>query len=320
MDSSVIRAAMILDLFGDEVADEVLARLPADQAAELRSRQQSEGRTRTFAHQREMALEEFERYLRLVLDQRESGLGIFTGEESDSVRKGSRRPQGREDDDSLEEGTTNALEGVTAYQLAGALQGEQARIAALLLATVRPERTAEVLGLLDEPQRHAIVRELSREPSANPSVIEQLTQTVVQRAQSLPARGAERVDRIERLADVLRAMDKPQRKKVFRAVEEHDKETAEKITQKLYRLEDLLSADDRVIQKVLANIDGTTLATSLVGADDAIVERILKNLSRRARQSLEEELEFQAQSPPSHVEHARGEVVQALARIDQENE
>ena len=54
------------------------------------------------------------------------------------------------------------------------------------------------------------------------------------------------------------------------------------------------------------------------GADEAIREKILSNLSKRARESLMEEMSFQTDVPERLVLEARKQVVSAIARLDAE--
>ncbi|MCA9063403.1 MAG: hypothetical protein KDA96_10100, partial [Planctomycetaceae bacterium] len=49
-------------------------------------------------------------------------------------------------------------------------------------------------------------------------------------------------------------------------------------------------------------------------------DAILCNLSRRARQTIEEELQFQSHVPESRVRQCREMIAEIIARIDQESE
>ncbi len=103
-------------------------------------------------------------------------------------------------------------------------------------------------------------------------------------------------------------------------IEEEDQEMSQALLKKLYRFDDLISLDGRVIQQVLGEVDGTTLTTAMFQAPPEIVDAILGNLSKRARQSIEEELAFQSHVPESRVTAARESVTEVIARLDQENE
>ena len=128
------------------------------------------------------------------------------------------------------------------------------------------------------------------------------------------------VDRIQRLADVLRAVPRPQRRQMVQTLEEHDPETPEAVNSRLYVFDDLEATEDRTVQKLLAEVDGSTLAIALSNSNEAIREKIFNNLSRRARVTLQEELEFQSNMSATEIAKAQSDVVSILARLDLEAE
>lgn len=117
---------------------------------------------------------------------------------------------------------------------------------------------------------------------------------------------------------MLRALEKDQQQKLLRAIEEEDPDTASQILERLYVFEDITSLDDQVVQQILLNVESGTMATALYEADEELREKVFKNLSRRAREALMEELEFQGRISSTRLEQARQIVVQAIAKASQE--
>ncbi|MGE3998919.1 MAG: FliG C-terminal domain-containing protein [Planctomycetaceae bacterium] len=321
MDNSIDRAALVLGLLGDDVAEDILALLKPEQAERLRRHRAGPSASSGNRHLRATVLEDFNRFLRFVEQQTGPSLGLYSEEDS-KTDKGGRKRRGGHPTISIDPHADPAegLEKVTEFQVAGALEQEPPRAAALLLSVLPPQRSAEILAHLPDAIREKIVPELGREQSASPPVIDRLMRTVLKRALSVPPEGIERVDRVQRLADVLRAVARPQRRKMMETLEQHDAETSAAVMEKLYVFADLKAANDRLVQKVLTEVDGTALATALATADEDIREKIFANLSRRAQASLREELEFQRNIPAAQVEAAQREIARALARADQEAE
>ena len=212
------------------------------------------------------------------------------------------------------------LERLPIPSLAQALQREQPRTIAILINRVSPKKTAELLAALPEDRRVKVTQELARDPRAPDILVRRLAQAVIENALSLPSEDAASTDRVERLASVLRAVEKSQRGAMLAAIEQQEPELAEKLLEQIYVFEDLGSATDRTIQGVLGQVDTNTLATALKDSSEALQERISKNLSTRARQSLKEEMEFLTQVSPKKVEQARQAITQALAKIDRQSE
>ena len=204
--------------------------------------------------------------------------------------------------------------------LAQALLREQPRTIAILINRVSPQKTAELLAALPEEQRVKVAQELARDPRAPDILVRRLAQAVTEHALSLPTESAGSTDRVQRLASVLRAVEKSQRGAMIAAIEQQEPELAAQLLDQIYVFEDLGSATDRTIQGVLGQVDTNTLATAMKDSSEALQERISKNLSTRARQSLKEEMEFLTEVSPKKVEQARHAITQALAKIDRQSE
>lgn len=321
MNKPTDRAALVLGLLGEDMAEEILARLKPELAEKLRRHRASSPVPVGNRRARAAVLEDFNRFFRFIEQQAGPSLSLYAGEdeaaESSPRKRNSAATRVAIDPNG---DPAEGLEQVTEYQVAGALEQEPPRAAALLLSVLPPRRSADILAHLPVAVRDKIVPELGREQSASPPVIDRLMRTVLKRALTVPPEGIERVDRVQRLADVLRAVARPQRKEMMATLEEHDADTAASVLDKLYVFSDLESANDRLVQKVLTEVDGTTLATALAGANDEIRNKIFNNLSKRAQASLREELEFQNNLPAAQVTAAQGEIAKALARADQEAE
>jgi len=212
------------------------------------------------------------------------------------------------------------LERLPIPALAQALQREQPRTIAILVNRVSPKKTAELLAALPEEQRVRVAQELARDPRSPDILFRRLAQAVTEHALSLPTESEGSTDRVQRLASVLRAVEKSQRGAMLAAIEQQEPELAAQLLEQIYVFEDLSSATDRTIQGVLGQVDTNTLATAIKDSSEALQERISKNLSTRARQSLKEEIEFLTQVSPKKVEQARQAITLALAKIEQQSE
>ena len=212
------------------------------------------------------------------------------------------------------------LESLTIYQLSGALETEQPRTVAILLNSLNPEQSASVLSQLSDEHRAKVVWQLSRDQDAPQVLVDRIARATMDRGKTLPEEAPDRRDQVERLAEVMREVPKQYRRDMLTAIEEEDEETAGALKKHLYRFEDIASMESYAIQQILGDIDATTLTTAMFGASDDIKDAILDNLSRRARQTIEEELAFQTRVPDSRVKEARESVAELIAKTEQEGE
>ena len=313
MDSQT-QTVELLKLLGIDAAEAVLDRIHPDQAKLLRGQLQLSKDTDLRRERGMELLDQFERFMEFA---GRSGLvsSVDSGGESDSLNGESEGVAMRLTGDPLQD-----LMSLSIYQIAGALETEQARTVAILINEFNHELAADVLSLLMPDHRAPVVKEMVKENNAPRVLIERIARATLQRALTLPSDPPDRRDRLDRLSDVLRSVPRKLRKDMMASIIEDNEETSQALMKKLYRFDDLISLDGRKIQQVLGEIDGTTLTTAMFQAGQEIMDAILGNLSRRARQSIEEELAFQSRVPDSRVEAAREAVAEVIARLDQEDE
>jgi len=342
----------LLKLLGGDTAEAVLAHLDVAQADALRAGLRGESAVEVDQDDQRELLDQFGRFMDFAvlagsIDAEDAGLfrpALHTESDSSTSSRSGRRfrrdsaepeesTDGSFDEDNLEEEeaaekapvklTGDALQDLTSlsiYQVAGALDTEQPRTVAILLSEFSYQLTADVLSLLRPEHQAAVVVELTREMEAPQVLVDRIARATLQRGLTLPTDEPDRRDRLDRLSDVLRAVPKKLRRNMMTGIEEEDQAMSQALLKKLYRFEDLMSLDSRIIQQVLGEVDGTTLTTAMFQAPTEVVDTIFGNLSKRARLSIEEELAFQSHVPESRVEAARDEVTEVIARLDQESE
>jgi flagellar motor switch protein FliG len=206
-------------------------------------------------------------------------------------------------------------------RLALALSDEHPRTVALVLDQMDPDRAGEVLKRLHPEMRRAVSVQLGKDVAVNPDLVARIVRTVLAKCRTLaeappPTTG----NRFKRMAEMLRRLDKPDRMEVLAALEQSDAPTAAQVKEFLYSFDDLLLIEDRSMQKLLAEIDSKSLASALKSASDEIKDKVRNNLSKRARETLNEEMELLGALAPPAIQQAQKAVVDVIQRLDQAGE
>jgi flagellar motor switch protein FliG len=204
-------------------------------------------------------------------------------------------------------------------ELARALEGEQARTVALVLSCLETVPAGEVLKQLPTAQRREVSLQLGDSIKGGITIVRRIVEAVLQKTRTAdhPMAGPSGEGKYKRIADMLRMLEKEDRTQIVGALSERDPETAAKVKDLLYQFEDLLLIEDRSIQKLLADIDSKSLALALKGADEPVREKVCNNLSKRAREALEEEMEFLGLVPTTQILQGQKVVVDVIQRLDQ---
>jgi flagellar motor switch protein FliG len=310
------RIVEVLHLLGERVSDQVLSSFSEEERTALRERLRATRPQLSLPRQLEL-LNEFESYLRFAVRTGAIRPRLYSPAAGDDGEEAPVRPAKPLSPRSLENPLA-AMSRLSPYQLGRALETEQSRTVAILLGQMPAKFCAEVLSVLPEAQQALVVKDLSRSLPAPPVLVERIARTTLQRAAALPAVPPDRRDHLERLAEVLRSMPKAMARQMLASIQEEEPETAQSLTRKLYQFEDLAQLDKSLIQRLLAEVDKSTLSTALFQAPEEVTQRLFENLSRRARQTLQEEMQFQSHVPEVRVKHARDTIVEIIARLDQE--
>jgi flagellar motor switch protein FliG len=206
-------------------------------------------------------------------------------------------------------------------RLALALSDEHPRTVALVLAQMEPDRAGEVLKRLHPEMRREVSLQFGKEVTVNAALVNRIVRIVLAKCRQLAeAPPAAASNRFKRMAEMLRRLDKPDRMEILAALEQSDAQAAAQVKEFLYCFEDLLLIEDRSMQKLLAEIDSKSLASALKNAPDAIKDKVRNNLSKRARDTLNEEMELLGALPGTTIQQAQKAVVDAIQRLDQAGE
>lgn len=308
--------AELLALLGADVAQLVRPHLSGDSASLLSGLSVADLKGMS-PKKRERMLGEFERFLQFVLSQPHDG-----SEKADAGRPGgAQRSSSTEADASpIASDPREALAGIPPERFAIGIKGEHPRVIAVAVDCLPPDKVAILLSGLPDEIKSEVVREFGKGIRVRADVQLRAVEALVQKIINLPTEPPRDDNHLKRLAEVLRAAEKSQRRVLLKAIEEQDPDAAAQLTDFMYVFEDILGIEDRSVQQILGQVDVGTLAAALAGADDQISEKVFKNLSRRAADMLKEELQFAGRIAGSKVTAARAAIVKLIAKTEQEAE
>lgn len=302
------RILTFLSMLDDDVAEHMLRSMDAQVAGEIRELLSKSRTRRPSAKTQLRVLEEFDRFFRFAVKFSRPSLRIHNANQQE--RAGT--------DDGLTNDPLADLEHMNVQQLTTAMEEESARTCAILMKEMSSARNAGILALMRPDRRDAVVRELSLNAKAPPVLVLQAARTTVERASMLPSERVEEPNPEQRISDVLRITDKKNRRGILKSLRQQDPQLTMRIQKRLYRFEDLADMDDALVQSVLAKVDTATISTALFGCDEVIRSKVMSSLSRRARETLEEELSLLSRVPQGQVAAARESVGYAIAETEME--
>jgi flagellar motor switch protein FliG len=340
LSNPVVKAAILLKSLAPVAVEKVLSRLRPEDADRLRGEMQQLEQAPPAPQLLKEVLEEFEELLRAA--EANSGTAIPTAENEPTNGRGLPkpaaptlqvfRPPPPEPSSGAEElqpivldekaDALAALRLVDSGRLAVALQGENPHTVSLVLNWMEAEQAGGVLKRLPPEMRRDVSVRLSHGVSGAVPVLQRIARALLHKCKALEQTPSAPSDeaKFKKMADMLRLLEKPDRMEILTALEENDKDLAARVKAQLYQFEDLLLIEDRSMQKLLSEVDLKSLAMALKGAAEEIQDKVRNNLSKRARETLNEEMEFMGSVPSAQIQQAQSAVVEVIQRLDQAGE
>ncbi len=205
-------------------------------------------------------------------------------------------------------------------QIFNLIKNEQAQTIALIASHLAPEKAAEVLCLLRPELREQAVERLATLAPTPADVVEKVVAVLSQKVGGKQLSPMHQTGGLKSAANVLNAMDKSLSKTILTSLDEHNPELSASIRQKMFTFEDLTVLDTPALQKVLREVDMRDLAVALKTASDKLKTSLLSCISKRAAETVNEEMSFLGPLRLKEVEAAQLKIIDVVRRLENEGE
>ena len=179
----------------------------------------------------------------------------------------------------------NVNEGV----LANYLKNEYPQTVAVVLTKVRPDHAARVLTQLPEAFAMEVVMRMLRMETVQKEILEDVEKTLRTEFMSNLARTS-RIDPHDVMSEIFNNFDRNTESRFMAALDERNKESAEKIRSLMFTFDDLGRLDPGGVQTLLRGVDKTKLAVALKGSTETMRDLFFANMSERASKLLKEDM------------------------------
>src|SRR6187402_2347007 len=182
------------------------------------------------------------------------------------------------------------LSNVQEEVLANYLKNEYPQTIAVVLSKLKPEHAARVLAILPEDLALDVVNRMLKMEAVQKEVIERVEQTLRTEFMSNLSQTRRR-DAHEVMAEIFNNFDRQTETRFMTALEDDNREAAERIKTLMFTFDDLVKLDAGSAQTLMRNIDKDKLAIALKGATEAVRTFFLGNMSTRAAKMLVDDMQ-----------------------------
>jgi flagellar motor switch protein FliG len=193
--------------------------------------------------------------------------------------------------------------------LANYLKNEYPQTVAVVLSKVKSEHAARVLAALPEDFALECVNRMLRMEPVQREILDKIEQTLRNEFMSNLARTSKR-DSHEMMAEIFNNFDRQTESRFIAALEERNRESAERIRALMFVFEDLNKLDPGGVQTLLRAVDKDSLGLALKGASEGLREMFFSNMSERASKIMREDMESMGPVRLKDVDTAQMAMVQ----------
>ena len=192
--------------------------------------------------------------------------------------------------------------------LANYLKNEYPQTVAVVLSKVKSDHAGRVLSLLPESFSIEVVMRMLRMESVQREVLDGVEKTLRSEFMSNLARTSRR-DSHEMMAEIFNSLDRQTESRFVSALEERNREAAERIKALMFTFDDLRRLSPVHIQVLLRNIEKDKLPLALKGASESLRDLFFANISERAGRMLLDDIASLGPVKLRDVDEAQASIV-----------
>lgn len=205
-------------------------------------------------------------------------------------------------------------------QILNFIQNEHPQTIALVLSYLEPAQASAILSSLPVEHQTEVARRIALMESTSPEVISQVEEILEQKLSSTLTDDFTSAGGIEAVVQILNGVDRGTERTILEELEIRDPELAEEIKKRMFVFEDIVTLDNRSIQRVIREVDHDDLLLSLKVASEEVKEVLFRNMSRRMAENFKEEMEIMGPVRLKDVEEAQTRVVAVIRRLEEAGE
>ncbi len=205
-------------------------------------------------------------------------------------------------------------------QILNFIQNEHPQTIALILSYLEAGQAGQILSELPQDMQADVAKRIALMDSTSPEIINEVEQILERKLSATVTQDYTQTGGIEAVVEVLNGVDRSTERTILDALEIQDPELAEEIKKRMFVFEDIVTLDNRAIQRVIKDVENEDLMLSLKVASEEVKEIVYKNMSKRMVDTFTEEMEFMGPVRLRDVEEAQSRIVAIIRRLEDAGE
>lgn len=205
-------------------------------------------------------------------------------------------------------------------QILNFIQNEHPQTIALILSYLDPAQAGQILSELPQEIQADVAKRIAVMDATPPEVIHEVEQVLERKLSSSVIQDYTQTGGVKALVEVLHEVDRSTEKTILDSLAVQDPELAEEIKKRMFVFEDIVTLDNRAIQRVIRECENEDLILALKAASDEVKEIVFRNMSTRMAETIKEEMEYMGPVRLRDVEEAQSRIVDIIRRLEETGE
>ena len=200
------------------------------------------------------------------------------------------------------------------------IKEEQPQTIALVISYLTAQKGADVLLNLPEHLSEQVVERLATLSSTPIEVVETVGEVLSKKIGAKMSRALNQTGGVKSAAAVLNVMEKQRRLDILNKLDERTPELVRSIKMKMFTFDDLATLESKSIQKILREVDSSTLAIALSAANENLQAALLGSISKRAADTVKDEIANLGRVVLREIEQAQDSIIDVVRKLEAEGE
>ncbi len=222
------------------------------------------------------------------------------------------------------EGSTSALiEEVSEMeprQIVKLLEGEQAQTVAFLISHLEITKIASVITMLPNAKREDVVELLGSMEHTSLDVVSKVAKQLKEHIDTKIRQTMHRSGGVKTVAELLNNLDKDMSKTLLTKLEEKNPTLGMAVRRKMFSFDDLARLSIADLQRITREVEMQDLVLAMKNATPGVKEAIFKSVSKRAAETIAEEIELMGSVRVKEIEAAQDRIIQTVRSLEEEGE
>lgn len=170
------------------------------------------------------------------------------------------------------------------------IKDEHVGTQAIILSYLDSKKAAAIINSMKFDEKREIVLRMAKMQAISPEVVTRLNKAMKEKFNNMATDKTEKLDGRNALAEILKKMSATDEKNLLSYLSDDDPELSDDLKSRLFTMDDVISSDDRFIQKKLQDMANSEICHLIAGKSDEFRNKILSNVSiNRKSQILDDE-------------------------------